>query len=134
MLTAQQIFDKGLAHIRSQGKASVVLSTFSSRWACRYLGPDGAKCIVGALIDDAYYDPDMEGRSVGDLNFPGQLALHRSGVNWEAGLGLLTDMQRAHDNAANPRGALPFMEEFEQRMQKAARRHGLTYTPPGAPA
>lgn len=58
MLTEQEIFDKVASHLLKQGRQSVGGSQ------CLYRGPDDLKCAVGALIDDKWYDPDVEGCGV----------------------------------------------------------------------
>ena len=34
---------------------------------CEYRTPDGAKCAIGCMIPDEYYDKNMEGNSADDL-------------------------------------------------------------------
>jgi hypothetical protein len=34
---------------------------------CRYRGVNGAKCIIGHMIDDSVYDEKLEGKSIGSI-------------------------------------------------------------------
>jgi len=143
MLTLQEIFDKGLSHIRMQGCASI------KNQACVYRNPQGHACVVGGLIKDEHYNPifDMNGgiaawklkSSWTSTPHAGQdiqelgAALMKSGVNAkdDGVVDLLTHMQRAHDNASTFSGPFSqknFMQEFEQRMKQVALLHNLQYS------
>ena len=63
MMTRQEIFDTVARHLIAQGKQSSRGPTIGEKSGCLYRGPNGLKCAVGVLIDDADYNPDMEGKS-----------------------------------------------------------------------
>ena len=66
-------------------------------WHCRYRGEDNFKCAVGCCIDDAHYDPNLEGYPIIDRNV--RLAVERSlGIQLsEKDLLLLSQLQMIHD-------------------------------------
>lgn len=76
---------------------------------CRYRAPNGDKCVVGSLIPDELYDPEMEGVSVfriGSVDDPRadilKECLEKAGVVLDnATLDLLNDCQTLHDDAKN---------------------------------
>ncbi len=69
--TPQEIFDFVATHLFTQGTAAV-----NKSGACRYRGPDGTKCAVGALIPDDEYSVKMEGKS--------SLEVGRQGVSYHS--------------------------------------------------
>lgn len=54
----QDIFEFTTTELLKQGKASM-MSEFGIS-SCLYRHPDGLKCAVGHLIDDEFYDEEME--------------------------------------------------------------------------
>lgn len=95
-MTHQEIFNRVATHLLRQGAKSM------DGDICRYRGPNGLKCAVGCLIDDAHYTPDIEG--IGVLDAPSlheklHDALEASGV--PAGLEtlrMLDALQAIHDS------------------------------------
>ena len=67
-MTPQEIFDTVARHLFTQGKRAGYERNKEDHgeesFACRYRGPSGTACAVGALIPDAAYDPEMEGAGV----------------------------------------------------------------------
>lgn len=57
-MTKQQMFDRVATHLLTQKKRAMKLGT------CRYRGPGGTKCAIGALIPDAAYTDDLEDYTV----------------------------------------------------------------------
>ena len=120
MLTVQETFTIAKDHLLKQGaKASEPGSS-----TCYYRRPDGKKCPVGALIQDAYYSPSLEGRGVSSLDV--RLALRQSGVPVEVGaekdkpvMVLLSLLQRIHD--------LRPVEEWESALRALAAEESLKY-------
>lgn len=86
-LTAQDIFDKVVAHLRSMPRRSMLRDEY-----CAYRSPDGLKCAIGCLIADDEYDPKMEGLTVRALMEDGFLP-HVPADCKE----LLSALQRVHD-------------------------------------
>jgi hypothetical protein len=61
-MNAQEIFDKVVTHLRTQGKQAKNTSD-----DCVYRRPNGLMCAVGCLIPDELYDPALEGATVADF-------------------------------------------------------------------
>lgn len=59
-MDTQQIFDKVVNHLLTQGKKSV--SPLNPK-KCLYRGPDGSSCAVGCLITDKYYNSIFENKT-----------------------------------------------------------------------
>ncbi len=100
--TLQQIFDKVVKHLLTQGKKAMMNAE-----SCAYRGKDNTSCAVGCLIPDRYYNPLMEGRSVGvfesDDSGPQKelfvSAFDKSGIPHDPeSLELLQELQACHDN------------------------------------
>jgi len=61
MSLIQKLFDKAVTHLLTQMAQSI-----SDDGRCVYRGPNGLKCAIGALLDDAWYDADtLEYLSIG---------------------------------------------------------------------
>lgn len=110
----QAAFDTMVRHLRKQGRPSV-----EARGCCRYRGPDGTKCAIGALISDDAYSPRLEGRGGQDY-----LIIEAAGM--EAGDGLfLADCQfNLHDCISDPEGS-DFTEELSYAVRHVAELWGL---------
>ena len=68
MLNRQEIYDKVMTHLFTQGaKSRVPLKWIGERTetnVCAYRGEGGLKCAAGVLIDDEHYSPSLEGVGV----------------------------------------------------------------------
>lgn len=53
MSLIQKLFDKAVTHLLTQMEQSM-----DGDGRCLYRGPNGLKCAIGALIDDAWYDAE----------------------------------------------------------------------------
>jgi len=91
MKTRQEIFEIGARHLLNQGERSERLGKTGDMF-CSYRGDEGRKCVIGALIPDDKYDPNMEERGVYSLliDFPECLDV----VDDEF---FLTSLQQIHD-------------------------------------
>ena len=132
-MTAQEIYDTVLAHLRKQGRASRTIAG-----GCRYRGPDGTACAVGCLIPDELYDHRIEGLSVVEImggethtaspsvryKFRETLARITRRLGAEH-LQLLENLQRAHDQLLADGG----LARWEREMEDIARHFKLEYTP-----
>jgi hypothetical protein len=58
-MTFYEAIKKAIISVLDQGCVSV--SVDGSVANCVYRGPEGVKCAVGHIIDDEYYQPEMEG-------------------------------------------------------------------------
>lgn len=56
--TKQELVNFVADHMRKQKQPSITPGDL-----CRYRGQNGCKCTLGALIEDKFYNPDMEGCS-----------------------------------------------------------------------
>lgn len=82
-MTPQQVFDRVVEHLATQGRASRADSV------CLYRGPGGISCAAGCLIPDAEYRPFFEDLTAGALTW--------SGLSKEA-VCVVGDLQLIHDN------------------------------------
>ena len=112
MIEKQITFDTVVAHARQQGRRAEDNGSFS----LPFKSEDGCMCFAGCLIPE--YRPSMDelcGRLRGEAN----LEIAKAGHNKE----LVGDLILVHD--CN----LPIGWEIE--FERIAKRHKLTYTPPG---
>lgn len=131
--TNQQAFDAAVKHLRNQGRRSFdekARTGPTSGNGCLYRGPDGRRCAVGALIPNAIYHKDMEGRTARDL-----LVIYPEvAVRFldDDAVWLLAELQAVHDDPGSWRtyhGA-GFSPYGESQLKSVAARLNLTYTPP----
>lgn len=111
-LSKQQIFDKVVNHLDAQRKQCKQHTT------CSYRNDDGMKCAIGALIDDCYYSPTIEG--LGANNLKVWELLNLSGVYHGEDstiCNILSEMQNIHDSY------LP--NEWKKQFNIIAIRHSL---------
>lgn len=114
-MTLQEIFDKSVTGIKTQGRLSQgpVNPGNGKPGVCYYRHPDDAavRCAVGHLIPDELYDRKMEGRNVRSDAVLGTAMRERLGTpRSHAGhpspaVSMLSQLQTAHDNA-------PTVEKF----------------------
>lgn len=111
-MTKQEIYDTVCAHLAQQKQQSA----FSLK--CVYRGPNGLKCAIGCLIPDELYDPSMDlGQSTAIESILSRyeaLNKHFEGIS----IGLLSNLQTAHDDARNPEG-------LRSNLLSIAGRHGI---------
>ncbi len=81
----QKVFDKVAKHLLTQRCKSAV------KGDCRYRGPNGLRCAIGALIPNKLYSADLEGRNARYL--PAPIIKHIG-----APKDFLVDLQRVHDD------------------------------------
>jgi hypothetical protein len=128
----QAIFDFAVAHVRKQGKPSLLCDLNGG--GCAMRGDGGAMCVVGAMIDDDLAE-QCDGTSGGHI----PSAPDSSCPEWRERVGddgnkytLLGELQRAHDGASSDGLGYAFLASFERSVEQTARRFKLTYTAPGA--
>jgi hypothetical protein len=137
-MTAQEIFDKVLAHLRTQGEPALdYLGTCAYRGRLNETTGKSPMCAIGCLIPDDKYDPTMEGGGIylvkdhapDSWDCSTQVL---SGVLTDLGLNghleLLNELQSAHDECLTV-----CKMDFEDRMRYIAKDHQLTYTPAQEP-
>lgn len=84
----QQVFDVVANHLISQGRKSEL------HGGCAYRGEDGTKCAIGCLIPDKLYDPEIEGKRVGELFREHEWPKNLLG---DIDMSLLIRLQHVHD-------------------------------------
>lgn len=115
--TAQEIFDKVLNHLRTQGKAAV-----DDEGTCAYRGEGGTSCAVGCLIPDALYSSEFENKAVAADVF--KKTLEALGLTGH--IKLLRSLQSAHDGSLHDGS----VGRWEVSMESIAEANNLTYTGP----
>ena len=88
-ITRQAIFDRVVRHHRKQRRRCPVEGQCFYRFA-------GDVCFVGALIDDDWYDLDMEGYRVRDL-----LKVFAMPAWFRDNIGFIEELQAIHDTETN---------------------------------
>lgn len=124
-ITTQDLFNTVVTGLYKQGKCSV-----SGNGNCMYRGLNGAKCAVGMLIKDEYYDPELENLDAGNTNV---------GLAIQASIGrelskqekdLLNLLQGAHDDLSVADfcylGVDVWREKIIEGLTAIAREYGLT--------
>lgn len=110
-MTPQEIFNTAYTGIIAQGRQSL-----NKKGDCRYRGPDGLKCAIGHLIDDATAEK-WEGIAISYINKFG------TPPGWIAeNIQLLRMIQDAHDADSEPE---TFIEEFTAWMEDIATQFNL---------
>ena len=122
MITLQEIFDRAVIGVITQGKPSVT-KTACGASRCLYRGEAGTKCAVGHLIDDAVYTPDLEGNEC--VRTLVMQALEQSlGKLPEDSFNLIIQLQLTHDVASTGSDFLP---AFIARAREIAADFNLTF-------
>lgn len=121
-MTAQEVFDKVVAHLRQQGKKSKAATLDQ----CAYRGVGGLKCAVGCLIGDDEYSSHMEGT----LTHLYRLVAHEMSERYQAlhqrlfgHYDLLYQLQQIHD--------MYDVEQWETQFQLVAKDCDLIMPPKG---
>ena len=118
MNSKQEIFDRVVSHLLTQGAKSMGPGALGYQNRCAYRGAYGRMCAVGCLISDEFYNPDLEGRSVN--HFMVLDALEKSGVeNAGAHSFILSDLQLTHDSHD--------VKQWREELRKLAFHHKLEW-------
>lgn len=112
-VSAQEIFNKIVTHLRKQGKPAME----KPYGTCFYRTAEGLQCAVGCLIPDSVYSPKMEYTAAS-----GMIPLYPELSNLIPHIDLLEDMQNVHD--------IRSPDAWEGYWKEIAQIHGLVYTPP----
>jgi hypothetical protein len=117
-MTPQEVFDKIVSHLRSQGKPSI-----GKHGGCKYRNEQNCKCAVGCLIEDDEYSPKMEGLVIFDLiKMEHDFIPETLKKRLEPHATLLNNLMQVHDFRS--------VELWEPSFQGIAKEFSLTYTPP----
>ena len=113
----QEVFDYVIGHLSSQGKQSIRMEEFEF---CAYRGANGAKCAVGVLIPDEFYNDGMEGDCVDGLieNFPRECLI--TGIIKHKNI--LNSLQNMHDSLSTWQN----QDSFSYEAQRIADLYNLT--------
>lgn len=118
-MTSQEVFDKVVVHLRKQGRQAV------KDGCCLYRSPEGLKCAVGCLIEDAEYSPAFERKILCDLIQYLRYLESLEGTDRSALLNrlvmnepLLERLQSVHDDGEVP--------DWEQGLARVAKEFDLT--------
>lgn len=111
----QEIFDKVVKHLLGAADRSIDPATR----ACRYRGPNGAKCAVGAVLPDEYYNPEMD--AAGGLTVWGLTQRPMIPYWMKRNVALLDALQQAHDHPDNwfdnKRGLIAKLHEIAKKFK-----------------
>lgn len=88
-MNKQEIFDTVCEHAAKQGRKSIV------EGSCKYRGPDGTKCFIGALIPDDKYYTSLENKVVGSSSV--EKVLRSTDIEFDSIF--LMDLQNIHDDS-----------------------------------
>ena len=136
-MNRQEIFDKAYLAILKQGRPSTGVRNNSFQ-SCLYRGEQGVKCVIGHLIPDDLYQPEIEGRmlyvllqlpEMDDAGYTAFRAIFNK-IFPDASredIEFLHSLQLAHDQAAL--SLLPvenFLERFKARAKQFALAYGLS--------
>lgn len=92
----QEAFDAGSIHMLTQNTKSVMQQTGE----CKYRGPNGTKCPIGALIPDELYVPEMDDAGAYDID--GDTGVYALNDQWKlfnpSIVEFLGELQNIHDN------------------------------------
>ena len=94
MYTMQEAFEIMCKHIFEQGVQSTNGKSGGDCY-CLYRGPNGLKCVIGALIPDSEYKPEYDIKIGMSVDY-----LYSEGITCLSGLRLdfLEEMQSIHDD------------------------------------
>jgi hypothetical protein len=124
MATNQELFNKAVAHLRTQGRPAR-LPGDADRQACAYRGINKMMCAVGCLIPDELYGPDLE------LEGPFSKKFDRLAEFFEFGeypdrREFLSDLQSIHDECSTEADGSFDKANLEQFIAEFARDWELT--------
>ena len=91
--TDRDVFEFIKNHLLTQGERSIM----EDEATCAYLGTDGKKCAVGALIREDIYHSSIEEKPVNHSLV--RSAVTKSVPNWIINLEMLGELQSIHDSA-----------------------------------
>jgi hypothetical protein len=115
-MTAQEVFDTVVAHLRTQGAKA------TDAEGCLYRGPNGTSCAAGCLIKNEEYNPEMERQNIGAL-----LGRDSTPIALRDRLlphvPLLMSLQSVHDDYE--------AGDWEERFAHVATKFGLSFSPKG---
>lgn len=121
LLSDQEIFTKVKNHLLTQNCKSYNpnIKARDGNSQCLYRGPNGTKCALGCLINDAYYSPDFEQNNISEF----REAMLASGIYIGATdcstYRLLHELQCLHD--------FKYVENWPMHLELIAKEFDLVY-------
>lgn len=97
-MTNQEIFDKSVAGLASQGFERA----YTEGVGCKYRDYDGRKCAIGWLIPDDKYNAGLEGCAA-STGTPRAAELRASAGLVDVNPDFIRALQRAHDEGRTPK-------------------------------
>ena len=113
LLTEQQVFDIGAAHLLTQNKKSMIYSDGDEK--CKYNGAGKACCGAAPFIQG--YSSEMEGRSYSQLVYSSQRGSKKFDLTLRH-VNLIQGLQRIHDTE--------LVENWKQRLKTLARENHVS--------
>jgi hypothetical protein len=103
MTTYRDIYNKAKAQLLAQNCLSARIATdggpgFGISKSCAYRGENGAKCAIGALINDEHYRPYLEGKIASDTLVLEGVSLSLD-IHADRIVNFLSSLQDTHDMA-----------------------------------
>ena len=109
MTTMKDLLEKAITGVIKQGNPSMYTQD-----GCGYRGIGGAKCAVGMLIGDVYYNEALEGRKADHQDVVAAVEESNDVSLSEGEAGLLCELQRCHDKSSCSPNA--FSEQFKSEV------------------
>jgi hypothetical protein len=120
----QDLLNRSVAHVRSQGQPSVKYENPNHGQTCMYKSPKGHGCAAAPFI--TAYEPGMDdGDNAGAWlkSFTDYWAAHLDPLAVKH-REFVRELQECHDNASKMRST--FIQDYEERIRELAARFGLT--------
>lgn len=133
-MNRQEIFNRAVEHAKTMNGPSYLFMEDNVP-TCAYRGKNGNKCLIGAILPDNLYCPDMEANIIDNLLSEYPEVDDYFQVDNEKDVDFLTRLQLCHDDACNYKmrftpDEIPnniFKEQLMNKLQKFARLMGLVY-------
>ena len=89
---------------------------------CAYKGYDGLKCLVGHMIQDCYYHPELESKDISNADVVDAVEQSLGTCLNHKDLRILNNLQRAHDMPCYP---THFLDKFKERIIQYTKQNEL---------
>lgn len=114
----EKLFCIAADHLVSQGKRSATVDD-----TCAYRGTSGRMCAIGVLINNDFYNPEIEGISVShpEDKVLSTVALSHSVNKKDIDVAMLRELQYIHDSQA--------VYNWDYLLMKISEKHGYNWKP-----
>lgn len=99
-MNRQEIFNRAVEHAKTMNGPSYLFMEDNVP-TCAYRGKNGNKCLIGAILPDNLYYPDMEANIIDNILSEYQEVDDYFEVDNEEDVDFLTRLQLCHDDACN---------------------------------